>query len=174
MNATEPYARPGALRRGQAALAVGWAGLLAHAVLIFLATFTITRHQRGNAFIGLVYVLLLTAALVLIPIGARLLRDGRDDGRLFITGAGVAPLPFLLVAATAGLLWALPRLATGHGWYVHSWAKAYLAWSALPAAVGAVGLLMAVLYLWQPGVTAYLRSPLSPGRMPHPKAPGEW
>ena len=175
MNATEPYPRPRPFQRALIALAIGWAGLLAHTVLVFLAAVSAGHRREGNVFLAFLYLCVLVTALVLLAVGAGHLRTGRDDGRLYVTGAGVAPLPFLLIAAAMGLLWMLPRLAFAHReWTVHSMMKVFAVWSSLPAAVAAVGLLTGVLYLWQPGVTAYLRSPLNPGRMPHPKAPGEW
>lgn len=172
----DPYARPRAIPRALAAVAVGWAATAVHlacsVVVLFAAVGAEKGDNDGGAIVmGTAYLLVLTAALIMLPFGYFRVRRSLADGRVMISAAGVALMPgFLCCTGFIGFAGLTYQNVEDPDALRDSFALA----GGLAAALACVALIAAIVYLWQPAVTRHFRQTFATARAPRPSAPGQW
>ena len=172
----DPYARPRAIPRALAAVAVGWGVTLLHLAAFVYVAFAMIRAQPGDngtgtAFAAAAHMLILAAALIMLPIGAFRVRRGLADGRVMVTAAGVAPMPgFLCCTGLTGFAGMSYQNVEDPEPVRDTLALV----GGLASGLACVMLIIAIVYLWQPAVTRHFRATLTLARSPRPSAPGQW
>ncbi|GIG71488.1 hypothetical protein [Phytomonospora endophytica] len=172
----DPYDRPRAVPRALVAVAIGWGATLVHLVTFVIVLFAVVRAQPGDdgtgaAVVAVGNMLVLAAALVMLPIGAFRVRKGLGDGRVMVSAAGVAPMPgFLCCTSFVGFAGLTYQNVEDPDALRDSLAVV----SGLCSGLACVALIAAIVYLWQPAVTRWFRANLTLVSGPRPSAPGQW
>ncbi|GLZ80558.1 hypothetical protein Afil01_53650 [Actinorhabdospora filicis] len=180
--------RPRSLRHALVVAPFAWAAILAHAAGFAVAWFGFADPSRGAGlgFAAVLYVLVLVAALIVLPFELLRLHRGVAAGRVGATVAGLAAMPgFLCCSGFIGVA-VLFRDGIERPEPLRD-SMALL--SGVAAGVAAATALLMVLYLWRSDVGRWLAPPLRaprpaphsspappppPKDVPHPPAPGEW